>query len=153
MRRNHGDLQERSDYWYKFMWNDEVIRRSSRQTNQNIARQMEASHRSALAKGEVGIRRRESVPTLADFIKSRIRGPAFEASTSGKTWVDYYRPNLNTISGYTPPGVATAGQDHQRKGRGLRSVAQIQRFAGEFSQQLATGATKGVAVGGGMGRA
>lgn len=88
-------------YWYKFMWNDEVIRQSSRQTNQNIARQMEASHRSALAKGEVGIRRRESVPTLAEFIKSRV-GPRLEASTSDKTWVDYYRPNLGTISGYAP---------------------------------------------------
>lgn len=60
-------------YWYKFMWNDEVIRQSSRQTNQNIARQMEAAHRSALAKGEAGIRRREPIPILSDFIKSRVR--------------------------------------------------------------------------------
>lgn len=80
-------------YWYKFMWNGEVIRQSTRQTNQNIARQMEAAHQVALAKGEVGIRRKESIPTLAEFIKSRV-GPRLEASTSvrlgwitiGLTW-------------------------------------------------------------------
>jgi integrase len=88
-------------YWYKFMWNGEMIRQSSRQTNQNVARQMEAAHRAALAKGEVGIRRRESIPTLADFIKSRV-GPRLESSTSRKTWLDYYRPNLGTISDYAP---------------------------------------------------
>src|SRR5437773_9617628 len=43
-------------YWYKFMWNGEVVRESTRQTNQNTARQMEAAHRASLAKGEVGIR-------------------------------------------------------------------------------------------------
>jgi integrase len=88
-------------YWYKFMWNGEVIRQSTRQKNQNIARQMEAAHRAGLAKGEAGIRRKEPVPTLADFIKSRIR-PRLEASTSAKTWIDYYRPNLDTISSYVP---------------------------------------------------
>lgn len=88
-------------YWYKFMWNGEVIRQSSRQTNRNVARQIGASHRAALAKGEAGIRRREPVPTLTDFIKSRV-GPRLEASTSPKTWVDYYRPNLGTICAYSP---------------------------------------------------
>src|SRR6266699_3012651 len=39
-------------YWYKFTFNGEAIRESTRQTNQHIARQMEAAHRSSLAKGE-----------------------------------------------------------------------------------------------------
>ena len=42
-------------YWYKFMWNGEMVRNSTRQPNQNTARQMEAAHRASLAKGEVGI--------------------------------------------------------------------------------------------------
>ena len=29
-------------YWYKFMWNGEMVRESTRQPNQNTARQMEA---------------------------------------------------------------------------------------------------------------
>jgi hypothetical protein len=27
-------------YWYKFMWNGELVRESTRQTNQNTARQL-----------------------------------------------------------------------------------------------------------------
>ena len=49
----------------------------------------------------VGIRRKESIPTLTDFIKSRVAS-RIEASTSNKTWADYYRPNLAAISSYAP---------------------------------------------------
>ncbi len=89
------------NYWYKFTWNGTPVRHSTKQGNQHVARQMEAAHRASLARGEVGLRTREVVPTLADFISSRI-GPLLESSTSHKTWVDYYRPNLGTIAGYKP---------------------------------------------------
>lgn len=88
-------------YWYKFMWDGEVVRQSTRQTNQNTARQMEAAHRSSLAKGEVGIREKKTAPTLADFISQRFE-PWAEASTSAKTWLDYYRPGIRTIQSYKP---------------------------------------------------
>ena len=42
-------------YWYKFMWNGETVRESTKQGNDRVARQMEAAHRTSLAKGEVGI--------------------------------------------------------------------------------------------------
>src|SRR5215467_3793360 len=86
-------------YWYKFMWNGEMIRESTRQTNQNTARQMEAAHRASLAKGEVGIREKLAVTTLADFISERFE-PWAKASTSAKTWIDYYRPGTRTIQAY-----------------------------------------------------
>jgi integrase len=86
-------------YWYKFMWNGEMVRESTRQPNQNTARQMEAAHRSSLAKGEVGLRERKVAPTLADFISQRF-APWAEASTSAKTWLDYYRPGARTIQTY-----------------------------------------------------
>jgi integrase len=88
-------------YWYKFTWNGSCIRKSSKQTNQHVARQMEAAHRAALAKGEVGIREREAVPILANFITTRIE-PLLQSSTSRKTWLDYYKSNLATIAGYRP---------------------------------------------------
>jgi integrase len=48
--------QKKSKYWsYKFTWNGKQIRKSTKQTNKVVARQMEAAHRTALAKGEVGI--------------------------------------------------------------------------------------------------
>jgi hypothetical protein len=60
--------QPKSKYWwYKFTWNGEQIRESTKQTNKRVAQTMEAAHRTALAKGEVGIRERKTVPTLKDF--------------------------------------------------------------------------------------
>src|SRR5436309_4155729 len=60
--------QPKSKYWwYKFVWNGEPIRESTKQTNRRAAEQMEAAHRTALAKGEVGIRERKPAPTLAQF--------------------------------------------------------------------------------------
>jgi integrase len=88
-------------YWYKFTFNGESIRESTRQTNQHTARDMESAHRSSLAKGEVGIREKKTAPTLADFISQRFEAWA-EASTSAKTWIDYYRPGIRTIQTFKP---------------------------------------------------
>ena len=54
-------------YWYEFLWHGQRIQASTRQGNQNVAREMEAAHRTNLAKGEVGIKPRKAVPTLAGF--------------------------------------------------------------------------------------
>lgn len=60
--------QPKSKYWwYKFTWNGEQLRESTKQTNKRVAEQMEAAHRTALAKGEVGIRDKKPVPTLREF--------------------------------------------------------------------------------------
>ncbi len=78
-------------YWYKFMWNGEMVRESTRQPNQNTARQMEAAHRASLAKGEVGIRERKVIPTLKNFCIERVEPWAkstFEQA-SPKTWLWY----------------------------------------------------------------
>jgi hypothetical protein len=47
-------------WWYKFNWNGEPIRESTKQTNKRVAEQIEAAKRMALAKGEVGIKRKAS---------------------------------------------------------------------------------------------
>jgi hypothetical protein len=47
-------------YWYKFMWNGNSVRESTKQGNDKVARQMEAAHKTSLAKGEVGIYARRS---------------------------------------------------------------------------------------------
>lgn len=54
-------------YWYKFTWGGESIRESTKQGNLRIARQIEAAHKTSLAKGEVGIRKRKQAPTLSAF--------------------------------------------------------------------------------------
>ena len=58
------------NWWYKFNWNGEPIRESTKQTNKRVAEQMEAAHKTALAKGEVGIRDTKPVPTLQEFAEA-----------------------------------------------------------------------------------
>ena len=89
-------------YWYKFMWNGKLVRESTKQGNDKVARSMESAHRTSLAKGEVGIREKKPVPTLAEFIDKRFEPwakAAFE-KTSPKTWFDWYRVGLRAIKQY-----------------------------------------------------
>jgi len=75
-------------YWYKFTFNGEAIRESTRQKNQHTARQMEAAHRTSLAKGEVGIRDKKPVSTVGAFAKAQFL-PWAEATFAAKpkTWL------------------------------------------------------------------
>ena len=59
------------NWWFKFTWNGEQIRESTKQTNKRVAEQMEAARRTAMAKGEVGIRDRAPVPTLKQFAEQQ----------------------------------------------------------------------------------
>jgi len=91
-------------YWYKFMWQGKLIRESTKQGNDKVARQMEAAHRTSLAKGEVGIREKKLSPTLAEFVEDRFEPWAkatFEKS-SPKTWLDWYRVGLRALKAYKP---------------------------------------------------
>src|SRR5437016_2332168 len=88
-------------YWYKFMWSGELVRESTKQGNDKVARQMEAAHRTSLAKGEVGIRERKPVPTLGEFCRKRF-APWVESTSSLKTWRDFYKVGLLAIMQYAP---------------------------------------------------
>jgi integrase len=57
-------------WWYKFVWNGEHIRESTKQSNKRTAEEMEAAHKASLAKGEVGIREKKPVPTLEKFLEN-----------------------------------------------------------------------------------
>jgi integrase len=65
-----GEKRSCGVYWYKFQWNGEPVVRSTKQRNDKVARQLEAAHRTSLAKGEVGIREKQAAPTLKDFLKT-----------------------------------------------------------------------------------
>jgi integrase len=88
-------------YWYKFTFNGEAIRKSTRQTNQHTARNMESAHRTSLAKGEVGIRDKKPAMTLGEFCRKRF-APWVESTSSRKTWRDFYRVGLLAIQAYSP---------------------------------------------------
>lgn len=64
-------IYKRGDtYWYRFNWYGKQIRESTKQGNPRVARQIEAAHKTALAKGEVGIREKRVSPTLKEFAES-----------------------------------------------------------------------------------
>src|SRR5712691_2852016 len=67
---------------------------------------MEAAHRTSLAKGEVGIREKKAVPTLAEFCRKRF-APWAESTSSLKTWRDFYRVGLLAIQAYSPLATLT----------------------------------------------
>ncbi|HZU45287.1 MAG TPA: phage integrase SAM-like domain-containing protein [Terriglobales bacterium] len=97
------ELVESSIYWYKFMWNGKPVRESTKQRNDKVARQMESAHRTALAKGELGIRDPKTVPTLAEFCTGRVEPWAkatFEKSCR-KNWL-WYRTGIRALSKYKP---------------------------------------------------
>ena len=56
-------------WWYRFTWNGRAIRESTKQTNKRVAEQIEAAHKTSLAKGEAGIRDHRAAPTLEEFAK------------------------------------------------------------------------------------
>src|SRR5947207_9111244 len=87
--------------WYKFMWQGKLIRESTKQGNDKVARQMEAAHKTSLAKGEVGIREKKQT-TLGDFIKDRFEPWAkakFESKPT-KTWKAWYLPGIRTAESF-----------------------------------------------------
>ena len=59
-----------SVYWYHFLFNGEHVQRSTKQGNPRTARQIEAAHRTALAKGEVGIIERKKAPGFKAAMRS-----------------------------------------------------------------------------------
>ena len=55
------------NWWYKFTWNGDLVRESTKQTNKRVAEQIEAAHKTSLAKGEVGIRDKAKAPTFPEL--------------------------------------------------------------------------------------
>jgi len=85
-------------YWYKFTFNGQSIRESTKQGNDKVARQMEAAHRTSLAKGEVGIREKKTVPTLGEFCTKRLEpwAKATFATTVPKNFA-WFHDNVRVI--------------------------------------------------------
>ena len=85
------------NWWYKFTWNGEPIRESTKQTNKRVAEQMEAAHRTSLSKGEVGIRDKKPVPTLAKFAEVHFL-PFVQATKAEKPrTITFYETTVNNL--------------------------------------------------------
>ncbi len=101
-------------YWYKFQWKGALVRESTKHGNDKVARQMEAAHRTSLAKGEVGIRDKKTAPTLVEFAEKQFL-PWAESTFAAKpkTWT-YYRNGVRQLKAYKP--LASSALDDNRVG-------------------------------------
>jgi integrase len=91
-------IYKRGDvYWYKFMWKGKLIRESTKQGNDKVARQMEAAHRTSLAKGEVGIREKRPAPTLKEFLKSEFLPYSETTHATKPRTLRYYKQGVDLL--------------------------------------------------------
>jgi hypothetical protein len=96
-------------YWYHFLFNGDHVQHSSKQRNPRVARQMEAAHRTALAKGEVGIRERKPVPILLDFAEQFKKSVHTRCADKPLT-VQFYENKLARLLEFMPvAGARLAG--------------------------------------------
>jgi integrase len=84
-------------YWYKFMWKGELIRESTKQGNDKVARRIEAGHRTRLAEGLVGIREKKPAPVLRNFLEDDFK-PYVETNHKGKPGtIEYYKDGVKML--------------------------------------------------------
>ena len=88
-------------YWYHFVFNGEHIQESTKQGNPRVARQMEAAHRTALAKGEVGIRTKPTCPTLHQFVP-RVMGEIRKTCCEHPRTAEFYEDAFNRALSFEP---------------------------------------------------
>lgn len=84
-------------YWYKFMWQGKLVRESTKQGNDKVARNMESAHRTSLAKGEVGIREKKPPPTLAEFLKNDFLPFCKTRHAERPATLRYYNTGANSL--------------------------------------------------------
>lgn len=123
-----------SVYWAKFQHHGKMIYKSTGQTNNTKARQIEARLRPELAMGNFGILTRKAVPTLREFCSERVEPWAkstFEQA-SPKTWL-WYRFGIDALKksaalakleldAIGPESIAEYASERQRNGLQISSV-------------------------------
>lgn len=90
-------------YCYDFIHNGERVQCSTHQSDRRVARQIEAAHRTALAKGEVRIRERKPAPALSEFSQrfldnARLGRRRAPRESTGR----FYTDCMNQILSYEP---------------------------------------------------
>ena len=89
-------------YWYRFQWQGKLVRKSTHQTSDKIARQIEAAHRMALVKGLAGIGDRKPIPTLAEFARQRFLPWAEATFEKSSRTLEWYSNGVRHLLDYSP---------------------------------------------------
>ena len=88
-------------YWYHFLFNGRHIQASTKQGNPRTARQIEAAHRTALAKGEVGIHERKASPAFRDLAQRFLAHVKARHENKPET-IRFYNEKLSRLLEYEP---------------------------------------------------
>ena len=96
-------------YWYGFMFKGERVQESTHQGNANRARDMEAKERSRRADGEGGMKRRQTIPTLARFEQQFMDEIRVRRANHPET-IQFYQSKYAGLLRYKP--IAQARLDH-----------------------------------------
>jgi integrase len=88
-------------YWYEFSFKKSRVRQSTHQGNANLARTMESAHRTQLAKGEVGIIDKPTVPTLKEFAPRFEKAIGTLCKDKPRT-IAFYAERLRRLLNYSP---------------------------------------------------
>jgi integrase len=89
-------------WWYRFTWDGTAIRESTKQTNKRVAEQIEAAHKTSLAKGEVGIRQKRRTPTVAEFAEKDFLPHVRSRFADKRSTLAYYDIQVRHLTGYSP---------------------------------------------------
>ena len=96
-------------YWYHFWFTGEHIQESTHQGNPRVARQIEAAHKTALARGEAGIQERKPSPRFKDFASRFTEA----IHTAKPATLEYYAEKLRRLKEYPPLASARLEEIHE----------------------------------------
>jgi hypothetical protein len=116
------------------LWNNEVVRESTKQRNANTARTIESAHRTALANGLVGIREKTSSPSLAEFFKNDFVLCVETKHAAKPETAEYYTDGASMMM-QMQAGFSTPRQDQRSARTSLRCIRA--RFAMPIRRQPA----------------
>jgi integrase len=124
-----GVYKRNKVWWYRFTWRGEAFRESTKQPNKRVAEQIEAAHKTSLAKGEVGIRDRKAAATIRQFAKNDFL-PFCRSTFAAKTkTLGYYENGAARLLEYPPvadesldtiTGEKIAGYARRRQDMGMK---------------------------------
>jgi integrase len=121
-------------WWYKFMFNGQLIRHSTKQGSNKTALNMESAHRTSLAKGEVNIRERKPAPLLRDFLKNDFLPFATTKHDAKPLTLRYYKQGADMLTKSAMAGLKLDEITDQ----------QAQAFAAKNSAMSASGINRGL---------
>jgi integrase len=87
-------------YYFDFIFNGQRVKKSTKQTNQRVAEEIERAYRTKLAKGEVDLTERRIAPTLKEFSTRFL--DAIKVRTDKFHTIKFYNDRLNRLLEYNP---------------------------------------------------